>query len=176
MTPRVWIAALASSLACAGCPSLDALECHGGACDDAAAVDGAASEGGATEGGSSSGGIFCGAGAATCKPPANECCFQPGGSTACTSLFGCTGSDVFCDDPSQCTDGGACWICINAQGFQGTSCDYQGDIVNNDHCNASNAMQLCHSSDQCSGGTTCQPLDVAGFDAGGGATWFHACQ
>jgi hypothetical protein len=107
----------------------------------------------------------------------DECCLAPGGATSCTSIFGCDGgSDIFCDDPSQCPDGGACWICVNSQGFQGTSCDYQGDIVNNDHCNASNAKQLCHSTSQCTGGATCQPFVVDGFDAGAGTTWFHACQ
>jgi hypothetical protein len=174
--------ALACSLACTGCPSLDALECHGASCDDAAVpgeggvADVAASDTGGGEGGASHDRIFCGAGAATCVPPADECCLENSGGTACTSIFSCNGSDVFCDDPSQCPDGGACWICVNSGGFQGTSCDYQGDIVNNDHCNASTAKQLCHSSGQCTGGTTCQPFDVAAFDAGTGDTWFHACQ
>jgi hypothetical protein len=172
---RVAIGVVAGTLAAAtaGCPSLDALECHGGACGDAAA----GTDGASGDSGPSSGGIYCGAGG-PCTPPTNECCFEyTTSSTSCKATFSCNGSDIFCDDPSQCAGGSTCWICITTQGFQGTSCDYQNDIVKNDHCDQSTAKALCHDSSQCEGGTTCQPLPVLGFDAGaGGDSWFHACQ
>ncbi len=176
------IAAACGMLAAAGCPSLDALECHGVTCTDGSASDAPPAEAGSSSSSSSSSsggasGIFCGAGQPTCTAPSHECCLNGAGTqTSCTTTSGCNGSDIFCDDPSQCSDGGPCWICVNGQGFQGTSCDYQGDIVDNDHCNSSNALQLCHSSSQCQPGTTCRPLAVDGFDAGAGASWFQACQ
>jgi hypothetical protein len=175
------VAAAAAGLASAGCPSLDALECHGAGCEDGsaagdgAAAEGAGGDGSAAESGSPQAQILCGGGA-WCTPPHDECCLDQSGSTACTSINGCSGSDIFCDDPSQCPGGGTCWICVNSQGFQGTSCDFDGDIVANDHCDLTNALALCHSSTQCEGGTTCQPFAVTGFDAGAGASWFRACQ
>jgi hypothetical protein len=87
------------------------------------------------------------------------------------------GSDIFCDNPSQCPDAGTCWICINDQGFQGTSCDYEGDIVGNWHCSQTNGAQpLCGSTSQCASGATCEPLAVDGLDAGSGKSWFSSCQ
>jgi len=167
--------AAAATLAMTGCPGLDALECHGGACSDAASPGDASGDPG-DDGSPSASGIFCGA-SGSCAAPVNECCYQgTTGTTTCNPTFQCNGSDIFCDDPGQCPGGSTCWICITTQGFQGTSCDYQNDIVNNDHCNSSTAMALCHDSSQCEGGTTCKPLAVVGFDAGAGATWFHACQ
>lgn len=160
-----------AGLAGAGCPSLDALECHGAACADGLADDG----GVVSESGATHDRIFCG-GDTTCART-EECCFAAAGGTSCTSTSGCgNGTDIFCDDPSQCPGGSACWICINGQGFQGTSCDYQGDIVGNDKCDQSNALVLCHSSSQCEGGTTCKPLGVPGLDPGDGSAWFTACQ
>jgi hypothetical protein len=171
--PRALAGLAALSLTCAGCGSLGNLDaCYPDACDDAAA-DGTAVDGASSEAGS---GIYCGSGT-TCAAGTQECCFDyADGSTYCTTWGKCPASDIFCDDPSQCPGGGTCWICVNAEGFQGTSCDYDGDIVQNDRCNQSNARALCHSSSQCEGGTTCQPFPVDGFDAGAGDTWFHACQ
>jgi hypothetical protein len=172
------IAVACAALASAGCPSLDALECHGTSCADAAAGDGttggdayALSEAAAGP----DAGIFCGPSEA-CVPPGNECCVTDDAGPSCTPVTGCGGTDIFCDDPSQCPGGGTCWICINVQGFQGTSCDYQGDIVANDHCDPTTALPLCHSSSQCEGGTTCKPIDVPALDAGTGTSWFRACQ
>jgi hypothetical protein len=162
------IAAICAALASTGCPSLDALECHGTGCTDASAADGATVQRDAST-------IFCGA--SSCAPPAYECCFE-NAQTSCVSTDSCNGgSDIFCDDPSQCPDGGSCWICINGQGFQGTSCNYEGDIVGNWNCSKTNgALPLCHSTNQCSSGTTCRPLAVDGFDAGADESWFSACQ
>lgn len=81
-----------------------------------------------------------------------------------------------CDDPRQCPGGAPCWICVNGQGFQGTSCNYQGDIVGQYHCDTTTALPLCHLTSQCAAGKTCEPLPVQGLDAGAGATWFSACQ
>jgi hypothetical protein len=166
------LALACAALGSAGCPSLDALECQGAACTDGAtAADGANGDGGPT-----GAGIFCG-GDPACTPGAQECCLRPDGTTSCVATGTCSnGSDIFCDDPSQCPGGGTCWICVNAQGFQGTSCDYPDDIVANDHCDQTTARALCHSSSQCEGGATCQPLPVQVLDAGAGATWFQACQ
>jgi hypothetical protein len=161
----------AAGLAGVGCPSLDALECHGSACaDGSVGGDGAAGDTGSPSG------IFCGGGS-SCNPAIQECCVGASGSTTCITPSTCSGgTDIFCDDPSQCPNGGTCWICINAQGFQGTSCDYANDIVAVDHCSQTTAHALCHDSSQCEGGTTCKPLDVLGLDAGTGAAWFQACQ
>jgi hypothetical protein len=161
------LAAAAAAFACAGCPSLDALECHGSGCEDGSV---------ASEAGSPSTGIFCGSGT-SCTPATQQCCLLSSGATACVPTSSCAGgSDIFCDDPSQCPGGGTCWICINAQGFQGTSCDYANDIVRNDGCDQTTAMALCHTSSECEGGTTCKPLDVPVLDAGTGGSWFQACQ
>ncbi|HEY8041142.1 MAG TPA: hypothetical protein VIF15_15150 [Polyangiaceae bacterium] len=174
--------ALASSLGAIGCASLSALECQGDACNDGAAVDSAAdaiadAAGDATTDAGAADGIFCGQGA-FCPARSQECCLPGNGPPSCTTLSGChLGTDIFCDDPSQCPGGGTCWICVNGQGFQGTSCDFAGDIVDADGCNQSNALALCHpSTSQCEGGTTCRPFAVAGFDAGADASWFYACQ
>ena len=174
MLERTRIVALAcAALASAGCPSLDALECHDAGCEDA----GTTVDGPGPESAPPSTTIFCG-GSARCTPATGqECCLATSGATSCVSTTMCgNGSDIFCDDPSQCPGGGTCWICVNGQGFQGTSCDYQSDIVNNDHCDQTTALPLCHSSSQCEGGDTCKPLFVQGFDAGAGASWFQACQ
>lgn len=155
--------------ATASCANLGALLCQGDGCSDASADSSIAAGDGAAPG------IGCGA-AGTCGPPAQECCIEPGGAPACVGAQTCSGgSDVFCDDPRQCS-GGPCWICINSQGFQGTSCKYQGDIVGNWHCDMTTTMQLCHLTSQCPSGETCKPLPVEGLDAGAGETWFSACQ
>ena len=111
------------------CANLGALVCQGDACQDAS--NESAGDGGA---------IACGAGAA-CDPQSQECCVASRGSTSCTSRSACSGgTDIACDDPRQCPGGGPCWICVNAQGFQGTSCNYQGDIVGQYHCDMSTAL------------------------------------
>jgi hypothetical protein len=166
------VLACAATVSITGCPSLDALECHGSACTDGSTV----ADGATGEAGSPTNGILCGGGT-RCTPAAQECCFEgTSGTQSCAATFVCSGSDIFCDDPSQCPGGGTCWICITTQGFQGTSCDYQNDIVHNDHCDQTTALALCHDSSQCEGGTTCKPLPVAAFDAGADASWFEACQ
>jgi hypothetical protein len=168
------LVAVWTALACAGCPGVDALECHGATCPDAASTDAAPSRDSsapATDGSAST--IFCGA--SSCTPPGAECCFG-NGPTSCVPAGTCNGgSDIFCDDGSQC-DGGTCWICINGQGFQGTSCNYEGDIVGNWKCDSSNAMALCRASSECADGGTCTPLDVSGLDAGGGQSFFSTCE
>ena len=175
MHPRARLFAAAwAALACAGCPSLDALECHGSACGDGAAADASQADSPAVDGADGNDGatIYCGA--SSCTPPGSECCLA-NGQTSCVSLNGCNGgSDIFCDDPSQCPGGGTCWICITAGGFQGTSCNYQGDIVGNWHCDMTNALPLCHSPGQCGDAATCAPLAVAELDAG--QSFFSACQ
>jgi hypothetical protein len=151
----------------ASCANLGALVCQGDGCLDAS--DEAAVYGGKP-------GIACGAGSA-CDPRSQECCVASGGSASCTSPSACRGgTDIACDDPGQCPGGGACWICVNDQGFQGTSCDYQGDIVGQYHCDMTTALALCHRTSQCGDGRTCKPLSVDGLDAGAGKTWFSACQ
>jgi hypothetical protein len=171
------VAAAWAALACAGCPSVGALECPGTTCTDASTADAPSSRDGASSGTDASDAsvstIFCGA--ASCTPPGAECCFE-NGATSCIPAGTCNGgSDIFCDDGSQC-DGGTCWICINGQGFQGASCDYQGDIVGNWKCNQTNAMVLCRSSSECADGGTCTPLEVSGLDAGDGQSFFSTCQ
>jgi len=156
--------AMAWSLAAASCANLGALECQGDACQDASAGGGAAP------------GITCGGGS-TCAAGAQECCVAGGGATSCTRTSTCNGgTDIVCDDPRQCPGGGPCWICITSQGFQGTSCNYQGDIVGQYHCDMTTALPLCRLSSQCAGGKTCAPLAVEGLDAGAGQTWFSACR
>jgi hypothetical protein len=164
------------ALGIAGCPSLDALECHGSACEDASAAADAPSDAPSEASAAYDAGVFCGPGVPTCTAGPDECCLDNSGQTSCTSVSSCTGTDIFCDDPSQCPGGEPCWICVTSQGFQGTSCDFDGDIVGNDHCTHATALQLCHSSVQCTNGTTCKPLQVDPFDAGAGTTWFQACQ
>jgi hypothetical protein len=168
-TIAAWAAAALAGVALAGCPSLSALECQGASCDD-----------GGTSGGGDAGpggvrGLACGGGT-TCQAPREECCISAQSVASCTTQ-GCNGgSDVYCDDPSQC-GGAPCWLC-NANGFQGTSCDFATDIVKNWGCSAGHEVyRLCHTSSQCDAGATCAPLPISvrGLD-GGGATWFMACQ
>ncbi len=153
----------AIALALAGCANLGELTCSG-ACSDASTEAGPTTEGGAPE-------IACGD-AGACDPTSQQCCIASNGSPGCVPISGCNGgSDLFCDDPRQCPNGGTCWVCVTTQGFQGTSCNYQGDIVGDWGCSASTALPLCHESSQCSGGKTCKP-----YDTGGGPTWLYACQ
>jgi hypothetical protein len=164
------LAALAGAGLVAGlasCANLGALECQGDGCVDA-------SNASAGDGGEPA--ITCGAGAA-CDPRSQECCVASHGSTSCTSPSACSGgTDIACDDPRQCPSGATCWICVNAQGFQGTSCNYQGDIVGQYHCDMTTALALCHLASQCGAGQTCKPFPVDGLDAGATMTWFSACQ
>jgi hypothetical protein len=149
------------------CANLGALVCQGDNCPDAS--NEFASDGGKP-------GIACG-GDSVCDPRSQECCVATSGSTSCTSKSACNGgTDIVCDDPRQCPEGGPCWICVNAQGFQGTSCNYQGDIVRQYHCDMTMALPLCHLTSQCATGKTCEALSVDGLDAGAGANWFSACQ
>jgi hypothetical protein len=149
----------------ASCANLGALVCQGDECQDASSES-------AGDGGT----IACGAGS-VCDPRSQECCVASGGSTSCTSRSGCSGgTDIACDDPRQCPGGGTCWICVNAQGFQGTSCNYQGDIVGQYHCDKTTALALCHLTSQCAAGLTCEPLPLDGLDAGTGRAWFSACK
>ena len=151
----------------ASCANLGALVCQGDDCVDASSES--MGDGGEP-------GIACGAGS-VCDPGSQECCVASGGSTSCTSPSACRqGTDIACDDPRQCPNGTTCWICVNAQGFQGTSCNYQGDIVGQYQCDMTTALPLCHLTSQCSEGRTCKPLPVDGLDAGAGKTWFSACQ
>lgn len=148
------------------CANLGALECQGDACLDASSAT-------TDDGGRPA--IACGA-ASACDPGSQECCVASDGTTSCTRLAACGGgTDIACDDPRQCS-GSPCWICLNAQGLQGTSCDYQGDIVGQYHCDMSTALRLCHLTSQCPAGETCMPLPVEGLDAGAAGTWFSACQ
>src|SRR5579859_3977768 len=74
--------AAAATLAMTGCPGLDALECHGGACSDAASPGDASGDPG-DDGSPSASGIFCGA-SGSCAAPVNECCYQgTTGTTTC---------------------------------------------------------------------------------------------
>jgi hypothetical protein len=149
------------------CANLGALECQGDACLDASS---------ASNGDGGEPGIACGAGP-VCDPGSQECCLASDGTTSCTSPSACNGgTDIACDDPRQCAGGGPCWICVNAQGLQGTSCDYRGDIVGQYHCDTTTALPLCHLTSQCAAGLTCKPLPVEGLDAGAMGTWFSACQ
>ena len=161
-------AGVISAAALAGCPSLSALECQGAACLDA--------QGGAGGDGGGARGVACGAGV-TCAAPQEECCTRFQAAPACVAALQCGGgTDLFCDDPSQC-GGAPCWLC-NAGGLQGTSCNYEGDIVQAYHCtNPKDVYRLCHSSSQCDAGSTCAPLAITppGVD-GGSSGWFSACQ
>jgi hypothetical protein len=165
----VGVGLAAACFALAGCADLGALD-SGDA--SAAGPEGSAGDGGAP-------GLFCPPGPA-CAAPTQECCLASNGTASCViaGSGACNlGSDIYCDDPGQCPHGGTCWICIDGtQGFQGTSCNYQGDIVGNWHCDMTTAMRLCHSTSQCPAGTACQPLAVPELDAGSGTTWLHACQ
>jgi hypothetical protein len=169
--PSIALAALASAAGVSaallgGCPSLSALECQGGACVDAA-------PGGEPDGPAR--GIGCGGGT-TCTAPAEECCAREQGTPACVTALQCGGgSDIFCDDPSQC-GGAPCWLC-NAGGFQGTSCNYEGDIVQAYHCtNPGDVYRLCHSTSQCDAGSTCAPLAIWPPGADAGLSWFYGCK
>ena len=147
----------------ASCADLGGLECQGD-CLDASAGDGSVPS------------LFCGANS-LCDSRTQECCVATGGSTSCTNRSACSGgTDIVCDDPRQCSGGGSCWICISGQGFQGTSCNYQGDIVGLYHCDTTTALRLCHATSQCPAGKTCEPLAVEGLSASAGTTWFSACQ
>jgi hypothetical protein len=163
-----WAWAALAGAALAGCPSLSALECQGAAC-----VDGGG--GGGVEAGGARG-IACGGGSA-CAAPQDECCVPSSGPPSCVVALQCSGgTDVFCDDPSQC-GGAPCWLC-NAGGFQGTSCAYEEDIVKADGCNdPKDVYRLCHSTSQCDAGQVCiaLPIVLTGADAGG-ASWLYACQ
>jgi hypothetical protein len=151
----------------ASCADLGALVCQGDSCLDASGES--AGDGGVP-------GVACGRDS-LCDPQSQECCVATGGATTCTSRSACNGgTDIFCDDPRQCSGGGPCWICVNGDGFQGTSCNYQGDIVGQYHCDMTTALPLCHETSQCASGKTCKPFPVDGVDAGAGATWFSACQ
>ncbi len=155
------------------CANLGALVCDGAGCPDAAAdaATDAASDA-ATDGGNDGApAIACGGTA--CDPATQECCLNGGGTLSCVDRpNGCSnGTDIFCDDPAQCPGGGTCWVCARGGALLGTSCNYQADIVANDHCDMTTARALCHRDAQCSGGLTCQP-----FDAGAGAPALMACQ
>ena len=165
------VVATACLAALAGCANLGALD--SGDASAAASADGSAADGG--DGGTQ--GVFCPPDP-PCAAPMQECCLASNGSTSCVTTGACAGgSDIYCDDPGQCGDGGTCWVCIDGkQGFQGTSCNYQGDIVGNWNCDMTNAMRLCHATSQCPQGTTCQPLAVPELDAGQGMVWLRACQ
>jgi len=155
----------------ASCANLGALDSG----DASAAAEASTTEASTADGGTS--GVFCPPDL-PCAAPTQECCLASNGTTSCVATGSCNnGSDIYCDDPGQCADAGTCWICIDgAQGFQGTSCHYQSDIVALWHCDMSTAMRLCHSSSQCPGGTTCQPVAVPELDAGPDASWLSACQ
>jgi hypothetical protein len=180
----VTLAVAASVAVVAGCANLGALECQGSCADasqEAAGPEASAADAGEAESPEASAGdggipgILCAPGS-DCTPSTQECCLGNSGSTSCTQLGGCgQGTDIECDDPGQCGTGGNCWICVTGQGLQGTSCNYQGDIVGQWGCNASNARQLCHSTSQCEAGT-CKPFPVMELDAGQGMTWMSACQ
>ncbi len=176
---RVLAAACLTAVgALAGCANLGALDSGDASAAptrEASAPETSAPEASTADGGTS--GIFCPPDE-PCAAPKQECCLASNGTTSCVGTGTCSnGTDIYCDDPGQCADGGTCWICIaGAQGFQGTSCNYQGDIVGNWHCDMSTATRLCHSSSQCPVGTTCQALAVPDLDAGPDATWLRACR
>ena len=161
-------AALLAAAGVVGCPSLSALECQGASCADGGAAGG---DGGGVRG------IACGAGS-SCAPPGQECCLAAQGAASCVVAQSCNGgSDIFCDDPSQCA-GAPCFLCNAGGTFQGTSCRYQEDIVQNYKCtSASDVYRLCHATSQCDAGTTCKPFPFSlPLPGGDGGSWFFACQ
>ena len=167
MSARKGILALTLAISIAGvasCANLGGLVCQGDCLDASTAADGGVPD------------LFCGT-SSSCDPRTQECCVASGGATGCTNRSACSGgTDIICDDPRQCPGGGPCWICISGQGFQGTSCNYQGDIVGLYHCDMTTALRLCHAASQCPAGKTCEPLVVDGLSASAGGAWFSACQ
>src|ERR1700735_5432819 len=96
--------AAAAAAALAGCPSLSALECQGTACAEAGATGGGGAEAGGVTG------VACGTGG-VCHAPKEECCSPAEKPLTCVASLQCNGgSDIFCDDPSQC-GGAPCWLC-----------------------------------------------------------------
>jgi hypothetical protein len=168
-----------------GCPSLAALECQGSGCADAASdgrpvgVDASARDAGAdaaaetSEAGAQ--GIRCADGGVFCEPTSQECCVRQGSSCVARVANSCSmGTDIFCDDPSQCA-GDPCWICLGKSGdLLGASCAH-ADLVNWG-CGKTGALPLCRASGECEAGTTCEPLAVVGFASSPDASWFSACQ
>jgi hypothetical protein len=134
------------------------------------AADGGTGEGGVSEGdgGGATSGIRCAQGGPTCTAGPQECCYASDMSLSCISASkGCNdGTDIFCDEPSQCS-GEACCITLQSPGdaLLGTAC--MGS------CPSPQITLCAPSNGTCAGGLQCKPLTVA---APFGNDWFYGCQ
>jgi hypothetical protein len=134
------------------------------------AADAGTSEGGSSEGdgGGATSGIRCAQGGTACTAGPQECCEASNGSLSCISASGgCNqGTDIFCDEPSQC-GGQACCISLQTQGSDllGTVCMAS--------CPSPQIALCARPNGTCAGGLQCKPLTVG---APFGSDWFYGCQ
>ena len=131
---------------------------------DASAGDGPSSD--ATRGPSP---VFCGA-TLTCTAPGEECCYGADGGLSCSSTSlsdPCPdGTDIPCDDPSDC-DAGACFLTVDtAMDILGTRC--AAACASGDYLLCDPARPSCPQG-------TCNPLSVQPQPPFS-PTSFHACQ
>jgi hypothetical protein len=139
------------------------------------APDGGTSEGGTSDSGpresddGGASGIRCSQGGPTCTPESQECCFASDKSLSCISASkGCTnGTDIDCDQPSQCPSGQTCCISLQDAGSDllATGCM--------DSCPSTETTLCARSNGTCAGGLQCKPLVVG---APFGDDWFYGCQ
>jgi hypothetical protein len=109
-------------------------------------------------------------GGAECTPNTQECCLEPNGNALCIPFDTCnTGTDIFCDKPSQCPSE-PCFLCLDhSHELLGTACG-AADILDQG-CDAGSARIACEPNGHCEAGT-CSPLVAQPFPEG----WFWACQ
>jgi hypothetical protein len=161
-----WFAAVAGAALVAGCASVLGVDKTYELADagvDAGTGD-AVAEAGAT-------GIRCAPDAAACDPGSEECCFSGTANLTCVSTASgdpCPqGTDIPCDDPSDCTSG-VCCIQLDMGGdVLGTSCAAS-------KC-ASGQIELCaQHGGVCTEGQ-CTALEVSP-NPPFVPDWFYGCQ
>jgi hypothetical protein len=136
----------------------------------AAPTDGGADAG--EESGLPAGEIRCGAGG-PCTAGPDECCMSSASpptlscSSATSSARCPNGTEIKCDDPSDCSGGDACCLQVNSSG-------YILQTVCQTACSGTGWYELCAPAGTCSAGT-CSALTVLPNPPLTPA-WFTACQ
>ncbi len=116
--------------------------------------------------------VRCALDAAPCVAATQECCFSSTTDTlACASTATAdpcpNGTDIRCDDPSDCDAGVCCLSLDTGNDILGTACEAKCPSGQTELCAPNGAT--------CAGGKTCRPLSVQPTPPIQNP-WFYSCQ